>query len=365
MPFNRDSRATLISRAQSDLDGGLEGTDARLRRSNTRAIAVMHGLAMDAQYGYLDWIARQPFPETADAENLLRIASLWLPVPRYDADFASGPVIFTGTNGRVIAAGTVVQRSDGAQYATAAEVTITSGTATATVTALTAGIAGNTIAGSRLTLVSPISDVASVATVGSAGLTGGTDIESLDSVVIRLRQRLQKPPQGGADYDYVDWAFDVPGVTRAWVYPKELGPGTVTVRFAMDGTYAGGIPLTGDCNTVAAYIASRRPVTADVYVPAPVADPINFTIGGLAPSNSAVRAAIAANLADLIRREGSPGGMYSESGQLRGGGLILRSHLEEAISVAADEYDHRLISPATNVQSATGRLPTMGTITWT
>jgi len=72
----------------------------------------------------------------------------------------------------------------------------------------------------------------------------------------------------------------------------------------------------------------------------------------LAPDTEAVRAAVAAELADLIRREAEPEG-----------GLYL-SHIREAISLAAGEVDHALVSPVADVAAGTGEIITMGAITW-
>ena len=40
-------------------------------------------------------------------------------------------------------------------------------------------------------------------------------------------------PWGDND-DYVAWATEVPGVTRAWCSPNGMGAGTVVVRFVRD-----------------------------------------------------------------------------------------------------------------------------------
>ena len=38
----------------------------------------------------------------------------------------------------------------------------------------------------------------------------------------------------GDNDDYVAWATEVPGVTRAWCSPNGMGAGTVVVRFVRD-----------------------------------------------------------------------------------------------------------------------------------
>ena len=64
-----------------------------------------------------------------------------------------------------------------------------------------------------------------------------------------------------------------------------------------------------------------------------------------------------AELADLLLREAQPEGGDDE-------GTILISHLQEAISTAAGETDHSLISPVGDVSHSLGEMAIMGIITW-
>ena len=346
--FNRPALLDLINRTRADIVSRLSNPDL-LRRSNaevyTRALAgAAHGL-----YGYIEWLSRQLIYDTSDGAWLERWASIW-GITRNAATFATGSITFTGANGALIPSGSVLAAYDGVLYATTADATIASGTAVASIVAVVAGLRGTRLSGQTFTLQSPVSGVTASATAGA--MTGGVNIETDDSLRSRLLTRIRKPPQGGCSYDYLAWALAVPGVTRAWVYSLELGPGTVTVRFMMDGSYIDGIPLSGDVATVAAAIAPLRPVTAAVTVVAPVAVPLNFTITGLSPSTAAVQSAVTQELTDLIAREAIPGG------------TLLLSHIREAISIAAGEVDNVLTSPSANVTNATGAITTMGTITW-
>ena len=115
---------------------------------------------------------------------------------------------------------------------------------------------------------------------------------------------------GGAEYDYEAWALAVPGVTRAWASGNEMGMGTVTVRFMMDDLRADnyGFPLPSDCDTVAAYINSVRPVTVkDVWVVAPLRQPIDFDIANLIPDTTAIRAGIQASIEAMLYNYATPG----------------------------------------------------------
>ncbi|WP_251976708.1 baseplate J/gp47 family protein [Salinicola avicenniae] len=350
MAFSRPTLNGLIERINTDLASRVVGRSAILRRSVLGVLARVLGGASHLLHGHLDYNARQVLPDTADAEHLERWSSIW-GVGRTPASFARGNARVSGSEGGVIAAGVILQRDDGAEYITTAEATITDGSALLPLEASAAGLDGNLDPGVTLAFLSPIAGIESSATVDDAGITGGTDVETDPRLLERLLKRMQEPPHGGADFDYEQWALAQPGVTRAWVYPRYLGAGTVGVTFVCDDLD----PIIPDEARVASMQSALdevRPVTAEVVAFASAADPLDFVIAGLTPGTQAVRDAVAAELADLITREAEPGG------------TILISHIREAISIAAGENDHRLISPCANVTHGNGRMPIMGTISW-
>lgn len=351
MPFERPTLKELIDRVNADTEARLDGSQPRLRRSVLGVLGRVMAGAHHGLYGFIQYIADQVLPDRAEVEWLERHASLY-DIQRKAAAKATGNLDLTGSNGSVVPAGTELQTADSVLYVTTAEATIASGAASVAVEASEGGVNGNQVSGVTLSFVSPVSGVDSSATVDGSGLTGGADEETDDDLRSRVISRIQQPPHGGADFDYVTWALEVAGVTRAWVYAQELGIGTVSVRFMMDDTYADGIPLAADVTAVQNYIDALRPVTADLTVVAPVAAALNFTISGLTPDTSAVRAAIEDELKDLITREAEPGG------------TILISHIREAISIAAGESDHVLTSPSADVTHTTGQIATMGTVTF-
>ena len=348
MPFSRPTLQELINRTSADAVARL-GLEELLRRDDMQVLARVLAGASHNLHGHVAWLAEQVIIDTAEAEYLARWANIW-GVDRKPAAAAAGNVTLTGNNGVVIPAGTSLVRSDGVEYTTDAEATIASGTATAAVTAVVAGAAGNALAGVAVNLTTAIAGLASQATVAAGGLVGGAYIETDAALRARLLARIQAPPHGGAKADYVTWALEVPGVTRAWVYPGELGLGTITVRFVRDDD-ASIIPDAAEVQAVQDYIDARRPVTADVTVVAPIAVPLNLTIA-LTPNTSTVQAAVQAEIADLLRREAEPGG------------TILISHIREAISLAAGETNHVLTVPAADVAHTTGQIAMMGAITW-
>lgn len=347
MAFSRPTLADLIVRAFADIQSRLPGSDATLRRSNLNVLSRVHSAAVHGLYGFIAWLATQIIYDTAEAEYLERWASIW-GINRNPASFATGSVVLTGTDGVTIPALTELQRADGALYTVDADVIIASGTATAAVTAVETGQAGNAVTGYALTLTSPIAGVTATATAGA--LSGGADAETDALLRTRFITRIQLPPHGGAKHDYEAWALEVAGVTRAWVYPQELGAGTVTVRFVRDND-ASLIPDAGEVATVQAYIDDLRPVTAQVTVVAPIAAPLDYSIA-VVPNTAAVKAAVTAELTDLISRESIPGG------------TLLLSHIRAAISAAAGETNYTMTAPTADVVVATGYMTTLGIITW-
>ncbi|SNT29087.1 Uncharacterized phage protein gp47/JayE [Noviherbaspirillum humi] len=350
MPFNRPTLQTLIDRALADMNSRLPEGDSRLAASVLNVLAYVNGGAASGLYGYLDWLSAQLMIDTCEQEYLDRWAGIW-GVTRTAAAPATGNVTLTGSAGATVPAGSLLQRADGQQFRTSADVTLSAGTGTAAVTSIASGAAANTAAGVVLVLVSPVVGVNSSASVATGGLSGAADAEADDALRSRLLARIQTPPHGGSSNDYLSWSLEVAGVTRAWVYPQELGAGTVTVRFVRDNDTSL-IPDAGEVATVQAYLDARRPVTAQVTVAAPIADTLNFQIQAVSPNTAAVQAAIQAELADLLLREATPGG------------TLYLSHIRAAISAAAGEANHVLVSPSADVVSATGHMPVMGAITW-
>ena len=349
MAYARPSLTEIIERKIADLDSRLPTASARLRRSVLNALlrasaAVEHGL-----YGFINWLSRQIIPDTAEADMLERHANWW-GITRVAASAATGSVTVTGSG--TITAGTVLQRADGIEYTVDSEVVISS-SGSVDVTCSTPGADGNATSGTSLSFVSPIAGIDSIATAGD--LTGGADIETDDALRARLRERVQQPPHGGALHDYIAWAKEVAGVTRVWPKANWLGAGTVGVFFVRDNDPSI-IPDAAEVQAVQDYIDTVRPVTADVTVIAPIEASQDMTIS-ISPNDSTTQAAIEAELSDLFSRESNV-----EDGN--GSGTILISHIREAISVAAGENDHAMVTPTADITLSIGEIATLGTITF-
>jgi uncharacterized phage protein gp47/JayE len=291
---------------------------------------------------YEDWQARQLMVDQAEKEWLDRHGNIWLvnadgTTGRKGATTASGTVTFTGVAGVTVAAGTELVSPDGqAFYDTLEFITLGTAPVEVAVRATTAGAAGNIPAGTALALTVPESGVDSAVIV--VDLRGGEEVESDDELRARVLARIRQPPMGGCAYDYEHWAMSIPSVTRAWCAPREMGMGTVTVRFMCDALRpeTSGIPTQDDINIVRNYLDTVRPVAVrDFFVEAPVPEPINFNLA-LKQDSLALRGQVQASVAAMISEKAAPA--HQVDGELVAGTTILASWVAEAINRCTNDF---------------------------
>jgi uncharacterized phage protein gp47/JayE len=345
--FVRPTRSDLITNARNDINARVTGADSRLRRSFLSAIAAMHAGGLDGAYGTLSWIADQVMPDSADSVHLARWASFWGIFPKV-ATPAAGTATGVCTGDADIPLGTVLQRADGFDYATTADTVVVPGAISIPVAASAPGSAGSAASGVILTLVSPIVGVDPAFTV--AADMSGADAETDPELLGRLEARIQNPPKGGGPGDYVAWAEQMAGVTRAWEYPLLMGLGTVGVAFVFDDR-VDIFPLVGDVSAMQAWLDGLAPITAAVTAFAPTSLAVPFDIA-VTPNTAGVQAAVEAELAALFQREAAPGT------------VLLLSHIAQTIGESAGVTDYVLTTPSANVAPAAGELPVPGSFTW-
>jgi uncharacterized phage protein gp47/JayE len=260
---------------------------------------------------YLDWLALQLLPDTAEHEWLDRHGDIWLvnadgTIGRKVATMSSGSVTMTGTTGVPVPYSTLL--TDGTtNYETLVGITLGTGPTSVNIRAIDAGSAGNHASGDTLSFITAIAGVDGNIIVEK--LEGGTDAETDNQLRQRILLRIRNPPMGGSQADYVNWALAYPGVTRAWAGPEQ-GVGTITVRFLMDDLRADddGWPTPDDIQNVATYIDKMRPVTVkDCYVLAPIKEFIDITITNLVPDTEAARGEIELSIRNMLFSQAAPG----------------------------------------------------------
>lgn len=362
MAWERPTLAEIKNRIESDIKSGL-GLTTLLRRSFLKVLAKAIAGAVHLLHGFLQYMSKQIFVDTAEVTFLERHGAVW-GVFRNAATFAEFTLSLTGVNGSVVPVSTTYVDAAGNEFTTQSEATISGGVATVNVLAQVSGESQNPSVSDVLSLLSPISGVDTDATV-SAIVTEAADTESDDDYRARLLAFIRQPPSGGAANDYILWAKSITGITRAWVHPLYLGPGTVGVSIvtdAEDPISASGAKVTEVQN----YIDTVKPVDADVTVFTPTLFEIDMVIDIL-PNTTAVQNAIESELEDLILRDSNVEGSYASPGETNDG-VILLSRINEAISIAQGEQDHNIVSidgvtPA-DVDPGAGKLAVLGTITW-
>jgi uncharacterized phage protein gp47/JayE len=318
------------------------------------------GGAVHLMYGFLEYMKNQLFALTSDTEFLDKHGSEF-GVARTAAVAATGTGTATGTATTVIPAGSELQSSTGSVYETDAAYTIgAGGTVSVDFTAKVAGDDSNNDAGVTLTFVSPVTGVNTTVTVDANGIADGVDEETDEPYRTRILTRKRKPPHGGADFDYEEWAKEVAGVTRAWSIEDYQGIGTVGLSFVRDNDTTI-FPSASEITTVENYIVSHtdpitgetvgKPVGVTLYMITPVAKTIDFTLA-IFPNTTAVQTAITSQLEDLMtERAGSEQTIYL-------------SQMSEAIGGALDEERHRIDFPTEDQTATATEVHVLGDITF-
>jgi uncharacterized phage protein gp47/JayE len=347
--FQRQTLPQLIDRAQTDIEANLRGAVARLPQSNLDALACMSVGMADEQLEGIEYYATQIHITTARGVGLERHGSEW-GIIRREATRATGTLDVTVEANTTVDHGARFQTQLRWQVrTTAAATSVGAGVLSIPAQATQTGPDGNLATGTRLDTVNPITGVTG-AVVGGLGFAGGNPREGEVAYRSRILDRIQQPPQGGAAYDYRRWMLEFPGCTRAWVFPKEQGIGTIVCRFAMDESYPNSIPPAAEVARMTQWLDVRRPVAAEVFVSAPVARAINVVVRDLTPDDPAgrVRQAVGDELRDMLLREGEPGA------------VLYRSWFWEAVSIAAGERHHTLDEPSADIQLLIGEIAVLG-----
>jgi uncharacterized phage protein gp47/JayE len=361
MPWSTPTLATVRGFVRDAVRANLPGADANVPNSILRVLSDVTGAACHLVLQYVDWLSLQLLPDTAETIWLDRHAQIWLvnsdgSTGRKLSTLASGTITATGTQGIVVPMGSelisapTIPGVPAIMYQTMQTVIMSAGPTPISVQALDPGSAGNLLYGTVISFSPIIPSIDMDTTV--IEMFGGTDTETDDELRARILQRIQEPPMGGDATDYEAWALQVPGVTRAWSSPLEMGIGTVTIRFMMDDLRADnyGLPTDDDVVTVATYMNTKRPVAVkDFYVEAPIPFPLALHINNLSVDDDGTRASIANELQSMLYEKTFPGC------------TVYRSWVEAAISNAINVDHYELVFDTTPMPSP-GHLPILGSI---
>jgi len=343
-PTPQETREIYFSAVETELPDTNPRQQSTFLNANGKGIA----LVADGLHIEIENTTDQIFVRTATGEFLdLHGGEYFL--TRVQATQSSGTVTAIGTITSVVPAGAILQSSTGATFTVDSEVTFAATSEVLDITSETFGEEANIEEGLTLTFESPPAGVNSSVTVDPGGLTGGIDRESDADFRQRIVLRKSLPPQGGSKNDYKIFAKEAkPELTRVFVRSVP-GSGSVRILFMMDDTYLDGIPLATDIADVFEFINddSRRPITAQIFVEAPLLQEVDFDIK-LSPNTISVQQAVEAEIKNVIRTTGTPGQP------------LLLSKLREAVSIAVGEDDHDITDPTSNVPMPDLTIPAAG-----
>jgi uncharacterized phage protein gp47/JayE len=358
MPWSTPTLRDVRSMVRDYVRGSLPGADATIPNSVLRVLSDNQGALCHLTLQYVDWLALQLLPDTAETEWLDRHGDIWLvnsdgTTGRKMATPAIGTANFIGNaTGVTVPMATRLSYAGGQEFETIEEFIADDTPSPGAIRALDPGAVGNLLPGSVLAIEQTIPGLTGTATVVT--LDFGTDEETDDELRARVLQRIRQPPMGGSANDYVSWTLAVPGVTRAWCSPQEMGIGTVTVRFMCDDLRAdnGGFPLPQDIDAVNAYLQTVRPVaTKDLFVEAPVPYPIDHRITYLDSDDAATRAAITDSLLKMFKQRQAPGATW------------YRSWSDQAVAEAVGVVAYTMtMTSDTTVMPSPGYMPVLGDV---
>lgn len=353
MPYQSPTLSALIKQGQQDIQINLPN----VRTHSVISVLNHINAALSAgEHQHLDWLAKQIIPTTADEAYLLEYARM-KGVMRKMPSVAEGLVTFEVATPTTIPEGTKLQNETGLTFVVSQTVQAPRGEINVAVEAEQEGVDSNLASNTPLTLISAILGVKPTARVKS--MSGGTNIESLDSVRSRLLFRVQYPPAGGAAHDYIRWAKEVSGVTRAWCFERYRGGGTVGVAFVLD-EQTDILPTDTDLQRVRRYIEGHinpetglyegMPANVELFVFSPVLYQIHLTIR-LVPATLALKSAVTNALKALFA-------------QTELGGKIYLSHLRAAISNVTGEQDNSVTQPSEDISLPIDAIAVLGNIVW-
>lgn len=320
---------------------------------------------------FINWLALQLLPDTAETEWLDRHGDIWLTnsdftTGRKVATLAEGKATMTGIVNTVVPLGTRME-SDTTKYETIQPITIGITATEVLVRAIDAGVAGNLNPGDRIALSDPIHGVDNAVIIVT--MLGGVDQETDDELRVRVLERIREPPMGGDSEDYVAWALAVPGVTRAWSAPLEMGMGTVTVRFMCDDLrktddpLTDGFPLDTDIRAVQKYLDFKRPVAVkDFFVVSPIPEPIDFALANLSEFDASTIQNIYDSVRSMLRDRAKPA--HAIDGVYIKAQTIYEAWVSEAVLSAMPAEGHFNIAFNDHDMPSPGHIAVVGKITY-
>lgn len=342
MAFEEQSLDEITDALYSDIENNVcVGSPSLAPKKLMYAIAKAVGFALWSLQVFFLRLGKTPF----DAKGrLLDAFAAQCGVTRNAPQYAGGVINITGSG--ELPVGSIIERCDGCLYETIQDA---QAPGSVIVIAVNTGPEYNTPNGSILTINNSFGGVDPNAQVADSGIAGGSNLETDESYRERIIACFANPCRTGVKSDYEFWTRLYNGVTRICCVPKANGPGTVKVYFAMDETYANGVPSQEDVDNVQDILDENVPAGVCATACAINPEPIDIKIRLLDGYNAVINQGISDALVQRIRQ--------FECGEFC---------VSDIIEIINQNYDgcFELCSPESDFQLSEGQLPIAGTITF-
>lgn len=336
MAYSSPALETILANILRDIRNLEAEADIGTDSDNyVRSAAV--SAAIEGLYQKIGWVYRQIFPDTADEAEVLHAAEV-RGIFRKNPVATAGVVRLKGVAGvHLLVGATMTHVASGETFIAQADTMIgANGTATVTVKANTLGTALNKLTGDLIVTSPPLGMDSAATFVGET--SGGLDQEKVASVLARLLDIIQKPPAGGAVYDYVRWAKEVDGITDVTPLPKRRGAGTIDLVV----TSGAGVPSAGVVADCLHHVRDQCSVIADVWVYVPTMRVVSAT--------ALVELAAGFTLAEV--QLDAQKAYDALLGSLKPREMLKRSQIEAMISNLAGVTDRAITTPVSNVNAS-------------
>jgi uncharacterized phage protein gp47/JayE/uncharacterized protein YmfQ (DUF2313 family) len=259
MSFSDESLQSALDRVYANYVSLFRPLDKTPRQSLLKVFATVDAGIYHQLRGDLDFLSAQIFPDTACGENLREHWSSRV-TPLY-ASGAAGEVLVTGTPGKTIPAGLVLQAASGEKYYTEKSYAIAGGGGVIVhVKSEGSGLITNLAAENELTIVSALAQgIDSTAKTTGGGISGGADSETDEEYLERVLLALRNPARYGKTGDFAAWALDSSvEVQAAWEFVNFGVFGALLIQ-VINGNQFDGVSAVGNIAQVVSYINEVAP----------------------------------------------------------------------------------------------------------
>jgi uncharacterized phage protein gp47/JayE len=364
MAFTRPTVAEILDRIRGDVKGVLVDFDPFAPRTAILALIMSQTAQIHELNGRLERAARNHFGDTAELDDLVRLAAeegltqtLGAKAQGFARFALAAEVVPAPT------AGLFLVNAAGDRYVALTFPWIAAlASYVPQIQAVESGEKYNLAAGSAIDLEEPFTGIAAgLGQVRPAPdeVSAGTNDETTEAFRDRYLLHKRRAPQGGTLTDFERWTFE--SIANAWTRVFVVKPAAlsnlVSVYAVNDAADAAGNAINraaGDYTTAFTYINAdhRRPLCADVQVAAPTLVALDPAIT-LIPNTTAVQDAVKGEIVQFLIRTATIGG------------TVVHSQLAEVISRASGETSSALTSPAADKTHSAGQLPIIGTPVFT